>query len=223
MSLDWRTGAFAAGAAFILSLLAGLIGGVGFGTLLIRAIIGAAVFGGGALGVSLLIERYLPELKSAAGEAPGGGRDERPGGRVDITVDDSMDGEIDSGFVLEGESEDQSESGDEAFVEGIAAEEVHADAETAEAAPVDEGEGDTEEIAELEEADEADDERDVERPGGGSAPETGSAQSLPDIEGFSGSFAEAPAEVEDVDGSQRSGEDPGIMARAIRTVLKREE
>ncbi len=219
MSVDWRAGAFAAGAAFILSLLAGLFGGVSFGALVFRAIIGAVIFGAGAMGVSLLVDRYLPELKTSAGnDTPAGAPEDRPGGRVDITVDDSMDADVDSSFALEGESEE--------FESGIAAEEVHAEPDIAEAELVDEDEDedeDEEEVADLEEADESDEERDSDRSVGESVPEAGSAQSLPDIEGFSGSFAEVPAEAEELDGAQRSGEDPSIMARAIRTVLKREE
>jgi len=148
MSLDWRTGAFAAGAAFILSFLAGVIGGVSFGALLVRAIVGSVVFGAGGVGVSLLIERYLPELRTASGDSPANDLEQRPGGRVDITVDDSMDADVDSGFVLDGETDDRTDAGDDGFVAGIAADEVHADGEGGE-----EHEGDDEEIAVLEEAD----------------------------------------------------------------------
>ena len=50
-----------------------------------------------------------------------------------------------------------------------------------------------------------------------------SAESLPDIEGFSGSFAETPIEPEEPPDSAESDEGPSMMARAIRTVLRREE
>ncbi|MFW5718336.1 MAG: hypothetical protein ACOC0E_12925, partial [Spirochaetota bacterium] len=56
------------------------------------------------------------------------------------------------------------------------------------------------------------------------APEAASTGSLPDIEGFSGDFSGAPMDdSEDEESSGDSGEDPEVMARAIRTVLKREE
>ncbi|MFW6312990.1 MAG: hypothetical protein ACOC2N_03815, partial [Spirochaetota bacterium] len=217
MNLDWRTGAVAAAAALILSLLAGIVGGVSFGALLFRAIMGAVVFGAGAIGISILIDRYLPELKTAVDETSGGIPDDSPGGRVDITVDDSSDPAVESSFMLEDGDEDD-------FVPGIAADEVHAGVDAGAADAGDEiDEGDEDEVAELEEAGDADEEQDSGGSASESVPETGSAHSLPDIEGFSGSFAEAPSEVEEVEGAQRSGEDPGIMARAIRTVLKREE
>ncbi|MFW5742139.1 MAG: hypothetical protein ACOC2D_02605 [Spirochaetota bacterium] len=107
-----------------------------------------------------------------------------------------------------------SESG---FTPGLAAQRVHTgDAE--------------EEIAELEEA-ESDGVGEAPQNGGDASesvdertPEAASTASLPDIEGFSGDFSEAPAsDSDDEDTSEGSGEDPQMMARAIRTVLKREE
>jgi hypothetical protein len=232
MRFDWRASAVAATAALVLSLFSGIIGGVAFGTLIVRAIIGAVVFGAGAAGVSYVIDRYIPDLKKSM---QGGGEPAEPrgttGNQVDIVVDDEVDtdGLAASDFELEeaeesgaaadassepGEDERAAEDG---FTPGLAAERVQSD-------------GAEEEIAELEEADAGgvgeapQNGRDASESVDEQTPETASTGSLPDIEGFSGDFSEAPAsDSDDEDTSEASGEDPQMMARAIRTVLKREE
>lgn len=81
----YQNGAIVAGvAAMILSLLVGVIAGVRIGALMLRALLSAAVFGGGALLVGTLIDRFLPEL------VEGSGVDDDPGspGRIDIVVDE---------------------------------------------------------------------------------------------------------------------------------------
>lgn len=239
MRIDWRASAVAAGVAFLLSFLTGIIGGVSFGALLVRAILGAIVFGAGAAGVSYLIDRFLPDLKESL--ASGGSGQARPsGGRVNIVVDDESDGgpfESNDFDLEEADEPDSDESYGSESDAGVAdANDIDDDAETGEleeAEPMDaellepeeddrafrpgiaarrvETGGPDEEVEDLEEAVPEE-----------TAPEAASSDSLPDIEGFSGSFADAPPE-ELREDSNASGEDPGIMARAIRTVLKREE
>lgn len=254
MRFDWRASGVAATAALVLSLFSGILGGVAFGALIVRAAIGAVVFGAGAAGVSYVIDRYLPDLKQSMkrGGTPTGGSAEpsaeaegTSGGQVDIVVDDEVDtaGLAASDFELEEAEEPAAAAPDElpeagedtvaeleadeeaeeaqgvsapdsgavqaeqaaaesGFTPGLSAEQVHTGG-------ADDG------IGELEEADaESPDE----------VPETASSGSLPDIEGFSGDFSEAPlGDSDDEETSEGSGEDPEIMARAIRTVLKREE
>jgi hypothetical protein len=249
MRFDWRASAIAAGAAFILSFLVGILGGVSFGALVLRAVLSALAFGAGAVVVSLIVDRYLPDLKQSL-TAPKTDAEAKPGSRVDIVVDDESTGFVgeadgfelaetdepgtvvadddaeaepldaeDPGDEVEGslepaEEEAESESG---FTPGIAAERVESPAQPGEAAAA----GD--ELEELEEADADDDGSDADGPDADAATGDASAGNLPDIEGMSGSFADAPGALDEVDGSGDSGEDPSMMARAIRTVLKREE
>ena len=285
MRFDWRASAVAAAAALVLSLLSGIIGGVGFGALVVRGIISGVVFGAGAAGVSYVIDRYLPDLKQSmqgggTTDGPPAGEPGSTGSQVDIVVDDEVDIdgpgasdfdleeteepaapgasggedveelEQDDGFGESTPSGDQTSTGtgestspgegtdaaaadnaaadDAAFTPGLAAERVHAGGAEEEVAELEEtgtepngetetptqrdaGEGSLDGGAAPEDLEEA-------------APEAASTGSLPDIEGFSGDFSEAPTnDSEDEESSGDSGEDPEMMARAIRTVLKREE
>jgi hypothetical protein len=89
-----RVSAIAAAAAFILSLLIGLIGGAGFPAVALRALVfGVSFFGFSAVS-DLLISRFLPELFGSEpppvddAEAADG---ERPGANVDLSVGDEED------------------------------------------------------------------------------------------------------------------------------------
>jgi hypothetical protein len=68
MANNWKLGAFFAGLAFCISFLFGLIGGVGFAVIILRAFLGALVFGALGFGVDILLRRLLPELFTSAGE-----------------------------------------------------------------------------------------------------------------------------------------------------------
>ena len=61
-SLNWKVIAISAAVAFVLSCLTGLISGIMFGVLLLRASVVAVLFGVAGGAVSLLIARFLPEL-----------------------------------------------------------------------------------------------------------------------------------------------------------------
>jgi len=242
MRLNWRASAMAAGAAFVVSVLAGIVGGVPLGTLIVRALVGAAVFGAGAVATSLVIDRYLPDLKQSVAGSGEDAVEQPPGSQVDIVVDDDT-GE-DASFLLDDDldradssAEPRTPASDAAFVAGMPADEVHVAGEQAAAGPATDngraaaleagsGADADEEPAELEEADDETDwgtgddemESDEDSPAG-----AGPAGRLPDMEGLSGEFAESATEYDDVDEAEQSGEDPSIMARAIRTVLKRDE
>jgi hypothetical protein len=76
-----------AAAAFLLSLLAGVIGGVGFFTILFRAVAGAVVFGLLAGGIYILLERMIPELFELEGQGEYESEESaQTGGSVDITL-----------------------------------------------------------------------------------------------------------------------------------------
>ncbi len=60
--MRYRVAASLAGLALVVALIAGLAGGVRFGTTLVRALVGSAVFAGLGIAAMVVIERYLPEL-----------------------------------------------------------------------------------------------------------------------------------------------------------------
>ncbi|MFW5795633.1 MAG: hypothetical protein ACOCV0_00385 [Alkalispirochaeta sp.] len=88
-------------AGLVLSLLVGMIAGVGFGTALFRGVISGVVFGAGAVGIVVLIERLLPGLATPpdeSGHAPpdrsaAADADVSSGGRVNIVVEEEPDTE----------------------------------------------------------------------------------------------------------------------------------
>ncbi len=66
--------------AFVVSILAGLIGGVVFGALLLRTLAATIVFAGLGLSVGWVIERYLPELLRPGVKPETAGREEEKAG-----------------------------------------------------------------------------------------------------------------------------------------------
>jgi hypothetical protein len=83
---DLRISGIAAGAAFILSFLLGLIHKAGFPWLLLRPLMFAVLFFLISAAVYQLISRFLPELLEGGGETPDYGDEspEVPGSRVNI-------------------------------------------------------------------------------------------------------------------------------------------
>jgi hypothetical protein len=121
---------FFAGSAFVVATLTGIIAGVDFGVILLRAVIGAVVFAGLGYGAYLVVSARLPELLSAASSAQTGRENADYGQNVDIVVDD----EIAAG---EEESEDEEPAADLEAVDeepGEAATEAVEAAETREPA-----------------------------------------------------------------------------------------
>jgi hypothetical protein len=91
---DLKICAIAAAAAFLVSALLGLVGGVGAAALILRALVLAAFFFGFAAGAQFLVARFLPELLNPASVGEEGESfDEVPraGGRVDLSVGDDAD------------------------------------------------------------------------------------------------------------------------------------
>ncbi|MDR2702163.1 MAG: hypothetical protein LBB72_07010 [Spirochaetaceae bacterium] len=90
--INFKVSGIAAGAAFVFSLIIGLISGAAFSAMLLRAFVFALVFFA-LSGVGFwLVSRYLPELLNGAeaGGSGGGDMDDYdisvPGSRVDISV-----------------------------------------------------------------------------------------------------------------------------------------
>lgn len=223
MKIDWRVSTVAGGAAFGLSLLVGVIGGVAFVALILRASLAALVFAAGSIGIGLTIDRFLPELRRARSVHPGGA----DGAGVDIVVEGDDDiaalstGLDESDPVLgdaEGGGDDQPDlAGESATVPP---------AVTEEAAAL-QGDGDEGIIgfaARDESADEAEVIEEVEAFEDASmVGQRDSVGELPSVDAMTDSFTEVPLAEEPVAEPLDSGEDPALMARAIRSVLKREE
>lgn len=212
MRVDWRGTLTVAVAAFLLSVLVGWASGVALGTLVLRALLAAIVFGAGATAVTVVVGRYLPGLLQAS--ADGGAS----GSRVDLVVDgdvvpDGVDDFLPGG--PSGTPSELDEDGSDGFDDAEAdvtdpefdspARAVGLDSHGSSAAR--ERYDEPQELEELHGDSDADDATD---------------HALPDIGGLGGGFTtEAPEEDADP-GSGRSREDGLLMARAIRTVLKRE-
>lgn len=110
--VSWIFTAGSAGFAFLLSFLVGLFSGVGFGSLLLRALVSGLVFALLAVGAEILFRSLFPELLPAAhGPVPeASGDDEfrdatesekQSGGAVDITLDDERESAEGGSFVEE--------------------------------------------------------------------------------------------------------------------------
>ncbi len=206
MKFDWRVSAFAGGAAFVLSLLIGIIAGVAFGAILFRAILWALLFGAGAAGLVMVVDRFLPELRqSMSASAPKEGQ--TSGESVDIVVDEDLMDEVTQAATAPVESSDEEEIEELDPADPDEAGSGYDPESPLAAATAGGSDGGGDEPETLEEA----------------PPETESAGSLPDIEGFAGSFADGGSSEAPIESSEGSGEDTASMARAIRTVLKREE
>lgn len=117
MEIDWKVSAVFAGIAFLLAFLSGAMAGVGFGTLLLRAILGALVFAVVGGGISFAINRYIPDLKRLGGGSSSPDSEDsaqRPGQNVDIVVEgDEVSEGADAPSMFE-ESEEESEDDSEA-------------------------------------------------------------------------------------------------------------
>jgi hypothetical protein len=215
---NFKLSGFAAGAAFVLSLLVGFISGTGFSTSFLRALIFAAVFFALSVLIFWLLAQFLPELLS-------GGEDDQgfsgSGSRVDISLgDDGASGAFPA---------DDSES-----VDDIAGRPT-TPAKTA-SPPLDQKENTGyNEVGELEFASDGQDFRT------GSEMPVKSGESLPDIEGLTETATESAANEVEADDigidnpeprrmktSSKNSDmardfDPQELAQAIRTLVKKDD
>jgi hypothetical protein len=209
----------------MISLLAGVIGGVSFGTILWRSILGAAGFGALGFGTLYLIEKYLPELTGAEGASEPGSEG------VDIVIEDEAMPPRESGAEQEfqgpdlGEIDEESEEGAD-FVEEV--EETVGETENSEEGRENEDYGTSEEST---------DETTEFIP----TDITSDIDTLPDIGELSGSFEGGEgSDMQDYDGGSTGGsgggrsgrsstvdvlgeeKDPQEIAKAVQTILKKE-
>ncbi len=89
MEIDFRIPAVTAGAAFVVVVLTGAVAGVGFGALLLRAILGALAFAALGVGGEMTVKKFLPELFGTSVEKNVDDRNgSADGGTVSITLDE---------------------------------------------------------------------------------------------------------------------------------------
>ncbi|MDR1315593.1 MAG: hypothetical protein LBK13_01865 [Spirochaetales bacterium] len=210
MTDSWKVSVFFACLAFCVSLLFGLIGGVGFGTIILRAFLGALVFGGLGFGLELLLRRILPELFVPHGE---------PGSLVDITEPEINPHERSSAddFVEESGGdfrEAESSAGDEDDLVEEIEEAPHSETSPPVAAAA---AADSPQPAQAAEGEAA-----------------GDFDVLPDVSDLDASFAAGDDSQEDgvmskpPGGSSKAGaitedQNPELLAKVVQTVIKRDK
>lgn len=223
MRISWYFAGAIAGTAFLLSAISAAFAGVPFGVLLMRALVSGVLFGGAGIGAELLVQSQLPELYAllrgeSAEESENSSQEAGTGGEnVDIVLESEEEGEFGAGPLSGDEDATNTEEGapigGDEFVEEV--EEVSSDG-VEESEPI---------VPPQEEAAETE--------------EPGSGDDLPNIGEFSETFQEDRSNQSSAtdqgsnignlgessgQGPQGSGnEDPAAIARAIQTVLKREE
>jgi hypothetical protein len=206
-----RTVAIFAAAGLVLSLLVGLLARNPFGVMLLRALLFALLFGGVGAGLQYVVRRFLPEIAGGEAAGAGGGGDtaQRPeGSTIDIVLPEEP---IPAAEAPEGRAETLEELAGAGDAEGSTAVEELDSAETVPGpSPAPNAEG-----------------RGRNRDG---------LDALPDIASFGtgGDTARIPArsaarypgsraKPSDATRDVLEREDPATLARAVRTVLKREE
>jgi hypothetical protein len=245
---DLRSSLVAALAAALLSALVGTIAGVGFGAIMLRALLGGALFGGLVYGGIFFARRSLPGLDR--GEAPsddglGQFAEEAVKGRaVDIVLPgeepglsplvdegaDSAEGFVPLGTAAASAAEPPSTSSSavaEARAEAPRSSPRPAPAPLAEEEPV------AEEVGSLLGPEEAETGAAAVPPsaGGGAFEDL---DVLPDLDGFTDSFAptdvhasgsDSPSQSVSMGGSSGRNDslDPTQLAQAVRTMLKRDQ
>jgi hypothetical protein len=225
---DLRASLVAAGAAAALSALVGIIAGVGFFILFLRAVVGGALIGAAVYGALALLKSFLPgigegDFSPEAEASPLGAEAADPeiGAHVDIVL---------PGEAAEVEAVDAEPFAARIFPEGEAESDFAPEVELLEP----EGQS-----AEAEPAIPANAKPERERRSPSNFDEL---DVLPDLDGFTDSFtasefafgassaerAERSPAMGSVGGSSssqagREGADPAMLAQAVRTILKRDQ
>lgn len=81
--MNWKIAGFFGAFGFVVSLIAGIFGGVGFGMILLRSLAAGVVFGGLGIGITYAVKRFLPELMEPGGSGPSAS----DGGGIDIVLE----------------------------------------------------------------------------------------------------------------------------------------
>ncbi|MDR0444455.1 MAG: YrzE family protein [Treponema sp.] len=89
--INLRWGLIAGVGAFVISILIGVISGVNFFTIILRAFVFLAVFFGMGAGMYILVNSFFPELLYSDGETSQNDSSESPGSRVNITLENTGD------------------------------------------------------------------------------------------------------------------------------------
>jgi len=217
--IHWKFAGGCAAVAALLSITAGLIGKVGAGPLVFRALLSGIVFGGLATGLEMVGRKFLPELFSSGETVDNNteGRDAGTGSEVDIVVDD----EEPLSFVPSDDSEETGPVTEDAVIEVEEADVLEENPLTAETGTSEDGGGqETAPAAEPQKTSGA----------------ASSSNGLPNIDDFSGSFEDFKGGTPGVDsldsGKARTLEaidslggenDPATMAKAIRSMVQKDQ
>ncbi len=215
--------------AAVLAFISGLFGRVSFAVVLFRTLLGAAAFGVFTFGIAFLLKQFIPELFETAAESAGNGAS----GKGHEQGDTSHTGG-NLNIVLEGE--------EPSFpVEGK--EDAAGSART--------GDSDNEFIEEIREADVQENGDGAEKPAAGNTVQASSSadqgdilddygdlsdvDTLPDLEEFSDSFESVAASQDGDTFSEKNRDsdnkvdmlegqhDPATVAKAVRTIIRRDQ
>ena len=203
MKVNVRLIVAAAAGAFVIAALSAGLAGVPFGVVLGRAVLSALIFAALGVGVSLVISRFLPELEEEVGE-------ESAEHGVDIVIDDD-DSEAPEG--MSGSDDSRPSDEEEGIVDELEESSVPLD-QSEEINASDDGSENTDGAAKTDVIEDVDED---------------TMDRLPDLGGFSSAFEgdDGAAQVDNSDWSEDSGagggEDPKLIARALQTMLKRDE
>ncbi len=203
--ISWKAAYWGGIAGFALSFLVGLVGGVPFGSILLRALIWGILFGALAALAYYVLSRFVPELASLVG----GKAEQKSPGAVDI--------------VLPGENPHERGAEPGAFAEGAPGDEDYAPGGAGEATMV-------EEVEELPPAEAAADGKEAADEGFFSdIRDDAGSDRLPEFDDDAlkprsgGLSALGGASAQKAGGILGGATDARDVARAIRTVLKRDQ
>lgn len=227
LTVNWKLAVGVGSAAFLLSAVSGVVGGVGFGAIFVRALLAGLLFAAFGIGLETVVRRFLPELI-------GNDASDELGSRVNIVVDDedeqlpqSQSSGATPGSNVDGANESVRSDADSA------AEDNWDDLENPEESLVQE----VQEVRGAEEAEDASEPGESAETGQSSEPEksptaeqpvaAGELDELPDVGRFAEDFSSVETGTQSSGTSNRgatesNGQDPEMIARALTTMLKRE-
>jgi hypothetical protein len=206
---------FFAAAAWAVSFLFGIIGGVGFGAIILRSLLSALIFGGLAFGADRLLRGFLPELFQNGEENGRAGAvdivmpevnphewvSENPGGGGQDELPDFPDDGADGVYEADEESDDLVEE-----IEELPQSEAEPNNSPQESAAAKDPEENVEYLDALPDVDELN----GSFGGSGTQSAAGEGNELSDISLFSGGTGD------------KDKQDPAIMAKTLQTILKKE-
>lgn len=230
----------AAGAVFGLAFIIGLVSGVRFSFIIIRAFVSALVSGGFVFGARLLLERFTPELFQPLSEKEAAVA-ETAGKTVNISIDDPIDME-NAAPEKELQPESEAVAKNDEPVQAVSENEEETAADDVEEAvfdAVEDGAASAEDTADTIETTEEKTGEDGDSPvqEDKESPDLEDLEELPDLQGFAPADEDLTEDASEDDfmekGTGNSGFDPSAglsevdsdtktMVQAIQTVLKRE-